>query len=322
MSARSHIAFSYANDLWLVPRAGGEAIPLTSPAGFEESPRFSPDGETLAFVGNYDGARDIYTISGQGWRTATDDLSSGRRIVVRLDSGRRLVVLDQWFRGACALQQMYVVSEKDPLPTRLPVAYGNNGAISPDGQWLAFTPYSADRRTWKRYRGGMASDIWLFHLQNKTAQRMTDWEGTDSLPMWHGQTVYYLSDAGPEHRLNIWAYETATGARRQVTDFSEYDVKWPSIGPGDHGQGEIVFQYAADLYLLDLESNESRVVEVTIPGDRPQIMPRTVNAADFIADGDLSPTRVTCGGGSAGRHLVAARQEWFTAQHDADQWCG
>ena len=120
----------------------------------------------------------------------------------------------------------------------------------------------------------MASDIWLFHLKKKTSQRMTDWEGTDTLPMWHGQTVYYLSDAGKQHRLNIWAYDTATGARRQVTEFSDYDVKWPSIGPGDNGQGEIVFQYASDLYLLDLGSGESRVVEVTIPGDRPQIMPQ------------------------------------------------
>ena len=135
----------------------------------------------------------------------------------------------------------------------------------------------------------MASDIWLFHLQQKTAQRMTDWEGTDTLPMWHGQTVYYLSDAGQQHRLNIWAYDTATGARRQITDFSQYDVKWPSIGLGDEGQGEIVFQYASDLYLLDLGTGESRVIEVTIPGDRPQIMPQTVDAAKFLSSGDIAP---------------------------------
>ena len=130
---------------------------------------------------------------------------------------------------------------------------------------MAFTPYSRDTRTWKRYRGGMASDIWLFHLEKKTSQRITDWEGTDTLPMWHGQTVYYLSDAGKQQRLNIWAYDTATGARRQITEFSQYDVKWPSIGPGNDGQGEIVFQHASDLYLLDLKSGESQVVEVTIP---------------------------------------------------------
>ena len=286
---KTHIAFSYANDLWLVPRGGGEAVPVTSPAGFEESPRFSPDGETLAFVGNYDGGRDIYTISVKGGVPQRMTYHPADELLCDWTPDGALVYATNGFSGLARLLQLYSVSEKDPLPTKLPVAYGTNGAISPDGAYLAFTPYNADARTWKRYRGGMASDIWLYHLQNKTAQRITDWEGTDTLPMWHAQTVYYLSDAGPEHRLNIWAYDSATGARRQVTDFSGYDVKWPAVGPGDHGQGEIVFQYASDLYLLDLETGKSQVVEVSIPGDRPQIMPRSVNAADFITSGDLSP---------------------------------
>jgi len=288
--SKSHIVFSYANDLWLVPRAGGQAIPLTSPDGFESSPRFSPDGETLGFVGDYDGARDLYTIPVSGGVPQRMTYHPSGKYLCDWTADGALLYVTNGFAGLARLTQMFLVSAQNPLPTPLPVVYGDNGAISPDGQWLAYTPYSADTRTWKRYRGGMASDIWLFNLNNKTAQRMTEWEGTDSIPMWHGQTVYYLCDAGPEHRLNIWAYDTATGARRQVTHFTEYDVKWPSIGPGDHGQGEIVFQHGPDLYLLDLENSQSRVVEVTIPGDRPTIMPQTVNAAENLAAMDLSPT--------------------------------
>ncbi|NLX55361.1 MAG: peptidase S41 [Planctomycetaceae bacterium] len=288
--SQTHIVFSYANNLWLVPRAGGEAVPLTSPEGFEATPRFSPDGQTLAFSGSYDGARDLYTIPVTGGVPRRMTYHPAVELLCDWTPDGALLYSTNGFAGLARIQQMFLVSDANPLPTQLPIAYGDNGAISPDGVWLAFTPFSRDTRTWKRYRGGMASDIWLFHLQHKTAQRITEWEGTDTIPMWHGQTVYYLCDAGSEHRLNIWAYDTATGARRQVTNFSQYDVKWPSIGPGDHGQGEIVFQHAADLYLLDLETSQSRVVEVTIPGDRPQIMPQTINAADFIASGDLSPT--------------------------------
>ena len=190
-------------------------------------------------------------------------------------------------------------------------------------EWLAFTPYSADTRTWKRYRGGMASDIWLFHLKNKTAQRMTEWEGTDSIPMWHGQTVYYLCDAGHEHRLNIWAYETATGARRQVTNFSEYDVKWPVDRTGrprarrNRLPASLPICTCSTWKPVSRGSWKSRSRATT-----RQIMPRTINAADFIAGADLSPTgsRVVVGG--TGRHLVTAGQEWFAAQHDAHQRCG
>src|SRR5690606_17438132 len=112
--------------------------------------------------------------------------------------------------------------------------------------------------------------------------------GTDSIPMWHDGVVYYVSDAGPEHRLNIWRFDPESGEHEQITDFADYDVKFPSVGPGADGGGEIVFQNGASLYLLDLESGESRTVEVTIPGDRPKIKPRTVDASDFIAGGGIS----------------------------------
>ncbi len=200
---------------------------LTSPEGFESSPRFSPDGETLAFVGNYDGARDIYTISVKGGVPQRLTYHpAGKLLCDWTPDGGAVVYDERLCRVSARLTQMFVVSEKNPLPTQLPVAYGDNGAISPDGQWLAFTPYSADMRTWKRYRGGMASDIWLFNLENKTAQRMTEWEGTDSIPMWHGQTVYYSVRRGRRtsvehlglrhgHRCAA-ASDSLQGVRREV----------------------------------------------------------------------------------------------------------
>jgi len=286
---KTHIVFSYANDLWLVPRSGGMASPLTSPPGLEQYPRFSPDSKRLAFVGNYDGARDLYTIPVSGGVPRRMTHHPAREILCDWTPDGALLFSTNGYSGLARVLQLYRVSDKNPLPAKLPVAYGSNGAISPDGHWLAYTPYSRDTRTWKRYRGGMASDIWLFNLKKKTAKKITDWEGTDTLPMWHEQTVYYLSDQGTRHKLNIWAYDTASGARRQVTHFDTYDVKLPSIGPGDDDQGEIVFQYGPDLYLLDLGTGESHVVEVTVPGDRPRIMPHLVDASKFITDADISP---------------------------------
>lgn len=287
---KTHIVFSYANDLWLVPRSGGVATPLTSPPGLEQNPRFSADSQSLAFVGNYNGTRDLYTIPVTGGVPHQMTHNPGSEILCDWTPDGALLYATNAFSGLARVLQLVRVAEKNPMPVKLPVAYGSNGAISPDGNWLAFTPYSRDTRTWKRYRGGMASDIWLFQLKKKTAKKITDWEGTDTLPMWHEQTVYYLSDGGAEHKLNIWAYDTASGARRQITHFDTYDVKWPSIGPGDKDQGEIVFQYGPDLYLLDLSTGESHAVEVTVPGDRPRIMPHMVDAAKFITDGDISPS--------------------------------
>jgi tricorn protease len=301
----SQIVFMYANDLWVVPRTGGLASPLSSPAGQETQARFSPDGKTIAFVGNYDGNRDIYTDPGGRRGAGARDLSSRVRVFVRLDARRPAAVLDERASGPGEPRATLHRRARGGLPARVPVPYGTNGAISGDGKRLAYTPHSTDFRTWKRYRGGMATDIWLFDLQGHTSKKMTSWEGTDTLPMWRGDTVYYLSDAGPEHRLNIWSYDTGSGKRQQVTKFADHDVKFPSLGPGPDGsKGEIVFQHGASLRLLDLATGNSRAVEVRIPGDRPGVRPRAVDASKFITGWSISPT--------GRRAVVEARGDLWT----------
>ncbi len=285
----THIVFSYANDLWLVPRDGGMAVPLASPPGAELYPKFSPDGEQIAFQGNYDGNRDLYVMPRSGGTPLRVTHHPSTEILCDWTPQQRLGFSTNGFAGLARQQQLFTVDAAGGLPERLPVPYGANCAVSPDGTWLAYTPHTIDNRTWKRYRGGMATDIWLFNLEDRTSRKITDWEGIDTLPMWHGTTIYYLTDAGPEHRLNIWSYDTTSGARRQVTQFKDYDVKWPNMGPGA-GRGEIVFQNGADLYLLDLATGQPRVVDVSVPGDRPQIRARRVEASKFTNSWRISPT--------------------------------
>ncbi|MEL6106569.1 MAG: S41 family peptidase [Planctomycetota bacterium] len=299
------IVFSYADDLWIVEKSGGLASPLASPKGAEQFPRFSPDGQSIAFVGNYDGGTDLYQISVNGgvaqratFHPASESLCDWH------PDGKTLVYSTNGFAGLGRQAQLFTISHTKPVPSQLPVPYGTNGAISPDGEWLAYTPYSRDARTWKRYRGGMASDIWLFNLKNKTSKQITDFEGTDTLPMWHGKIVYYLSDAGAEHRLNIWSYNTESGEREQITKFADDDCKWPAIGPGTDGEGEIVLSNGADLYVLNLKSKDAKSVAVTIPGDRPKLRRQKIDAADFIGSADVSP--------KGKRVVVAARGDLWT----------
>lgn len=288
--SKDRIVFAYADDLWTVPREGGVASPLASPSGPELLPRFSPDGSAIAFVGNYDGLRDIYTIPAAGGMAERLTYHPADEFLCDWHpDGNSLIYSSNALSGLERQPHLMTVSLKAHGSTQLPVPYGTNGAISADGQWLAYTPHSHDWRTWKRYRGGMASDIWLFHLKNGAARQITDFEGTDSQPMWSGNWIYYLSDAGDEHRLNIWAFNPETSERKQVSKFDAYDCKWPSIGPGPDGQGEIVLQNGSHLYLLNLATGESKTVDVTIPGDRHRLRPTKVDASDFISSLGLSP---------------------------------
>ncbi len=301
----SHIVFSYANDLWLVPREGGVATPLASPPGVELFPRFSPDGKSIAFMGNYDGDTDLYTLAVDGGVPVRVTHHPGTEGMCDWTPDGRLIFATNSFAGRNRQTQLFTVGAEGGLPQQIPVPYGANGTVSEDGVWLAYTPHSRDFRTWKRYRGGMATDVWLFNLKNNTSRRVTDWEGTDTIPMWRGTTVFYLSDAGPEHRLNIWSFDTTSGRGAQVTKFKDHDVKFPSMGPGQRGQGEIVFQNGADLYLLDLGGNMMSTVNVTIPGARPTLRPKPVDAKDYFSAAGISP--------SGKRAVVSARGDVWTA---------
>ena len=279
----THIVFSYADDLWLVPREGGSASPLASPAGAETNPRFSPDGQSIAFLGNYDGGRDLYTVAVDGG------------IPQRVSHHPGSEFLQDWLADGTLLysmrgldmpnfEQLFTVPATGGMFTRLPVPYGANATISADGRTLAYTLVDRDWRTWKRYMGGTATDIWLFDLQDKTSQMITDWGGTDTDPMWHNGKVYYVSDDGPSHRRNLWLYDPATGNRSQLTRHAEQDVRDPAIG-----DGRIVYQLGPELRVFNTATNGDAMVNVTIPGARATIREQEVDYARFIESFDVSP---------------------------------
>lgn len=279
-----HVAFVYAGDLWMVGREGGVATPLVSPAGVEERPRFSPDGQRIAFTGNYDGGRDLYVASIEGGT------------VTRVTHHPAAEYLQEWtpdgqlmyFASTGAPRgnsQLWTVSPEGGLPVRMAPLYGAMASLNEDGQRLAFTPHTRDHRTWKRYRGGMATDIWIYDLRADTAVRITDWEGTDTDPMWVGKTLYYVSDQGGEHRWNIWSWDPASGTHTQITKFRDFDVKNPS-----QGAGSIVFQLASGIHVLDVKSGDVRKLEVRIPGDRPKLRRQIVDVSDQIMGWNVSNT--------------------------------
>ncbi|MFG0331231.1 MAG: PDZ domain-containing protein [Phycisphaerales bacterium] len=280
----SHIAFVYANDIWIAPKEGGVATPLSSPAGSEIFPKFNHDGTRIAFSGNYDGNGDVYVLDIEGgvperltWHPGSD------RVVDWAPDGR--VMFNSGREVGQGWSQLFLTTAGRALPERLPVPYGAFGQISEDGRWLAYTPYSSIWSTWKRYQGGNAPDIWLFDLETYESKRITTHEGLDDLPMWSGDSVYYLSDAGPSSRANLWSYNTRSGRREQVTHFTDHDVKWPSIGPDS-----IVFEHAGRLHLLDLDTNEHHPVEIRIPGDRPSIKSSLIDVSSNLMGMRVSPT--------------------------------
>lgn len=283
--SQTQIVFSYAGDLWVVAKEGGTALKLSSPRGQELFPHFSPDGSRIAYSADYDGNLEIYSIPTMGGlpiRVTYHGMPD--RIVDWYPDGKKLLYASSMNSGKQRFNQFYVVSPQGGLPEQLPVPYGELASLSPDGKRIAYTKVTQAFRTWKRYRGGWSADIIIFDLEKKTSETIAPNPASDEFPMWYKNTIYFLSDRGPEDRSNIWSYDLDTKETKQITKFTDFDIHFPSIGPSD-----IVFEAGGKLYLLSLSDEKYHEVNVKVVTDEITLMPHDENANKYIQNISIGP---------------------------------
>ena len=298
--SQTQIVFSYAGDLWVVPKEGGTALKLSSPRGQELYPHFSPDGSQIAYSADYDGNLEIYVIPTMGGMpTRVTYHGMPDRVIDWYPDGRHLLYASSMNSGKQRFNQFYSVSPEGGMPDQLPVPYGEMASLSPDGKRIAYTKMTQAFRTWKRYRGGWAPDIIIFDLEKKTSETITPNPASDEFPMWYKNTIYFLSDRGPEERSNIWAYDLTTKETRQITKFTDFDIHFPSIGPSD-----IVFEAGGRLYRLSLADEKLNEVSVKVVTDELTLLPHAENATKYITGFSVAP--------DGKRALFEARGEVFS----------
>lgn len=290
--SETQIVFTYANDLWVMPKEGGTAVKLTSTPGVEMFPKFSPDGKNIAFTGNYDGNDDVYVVPSRGGVPARLTSHGGLdRIVDWTNDGQRVLFASQRESGSLRFDQFYTIPATGGSPEKLPMAYAEFGSYSPDGKQLALVFHSLFRfnswirSNWKRYRGGNKADIHIFNLQTNASYCINgpDDAGCE-FPMWHGNSIYFLSDRGPEIRMNLWRYDVDSKKFEQLTRFTDYDIHFPSLGKGD-----IVYEAGGKLYLYNLATQKQWEIPVNIGTDQTSIKPRLQQVSNFIQYASLSP---------------------------------
>jgi len=285
----SEVVFSYAGDLWTVPIQGGEARRLTSHIGYEMLAHYSPDGKTIAFTGEYDGNREVYSIPAGGGEpvrltyTATngrDDLGDrmgpNNMVLAWSPDGKKIVFRNRTGDGFEGL--LWTIGPEGGMPRQIPLPEGGWCSYSPDGSQLAYNRVMREFRTWKYYRGGMADDIWIYNPKQGKVTNITNNDAQDIFPMWVGEEIYFASDR--DMTMNLFVYNTRTGATEKVTNFREYDVKFPSTDGKT-----IVFENGGWLYRLNPATKEYNKIPVTLAaeGVYGRTEYRTLKAADITA---------------------------------------
>ena len=290
----NQVVFTYAGDLYTASKDGGLARKLTSDPGFEMFAKFSPDGSQIAFTGQLDGNTEVYIMPAEGGSpkrltyTATlgrDDVSDRmgpNNIVMTWKDNENIIFRSRKQTFNSFKGSLFVVNTKGELDTQLPFSYGGFCSYSPDGKQFAYNRVFREFRTWKYYKGGMADDVWIYDFDSKESINITNNINQDIFPMWHGDMVYYISDR--DRTMNLFAYNTKTKQTKKLTNFTRYDIKFPSLG--DNG---IVFENGGEIHFYDFASNTENKIEITIKNDFPESRTTLKDASKSISSWAVSP---------------------------------
>jgi tricorn protease len=204
------------------------------------------------------------------------------------------------------LGRLYAVSTSGELPQELPLPRAGFCSFSPDGKKLAYNRVFREFRTWKRYRGGMADDIWIYDFDAKTTENITNNPAQDIIPMWRGDKIFFLSDRDDNKRMNLYVYDTKSKETRKLTSFTDFDVKFPSLG-----KNAIVFENGGYIYRYDIDKGDCAKVNIVIDDDLQGGRGGLVTVADKVTNFEISP--------DGKRALFGARGDVFTvpAKHGA-----
>ncbi len=302
-----HIAFAYANNIWVTSRSGGEARRLTSFQGATSLPKLSPDGKLVAFSGQYGGNTDVYVVPVEGGEPRRLTWHPGADLVQGWSPDGRRVVFASSREAAPTgnVPKFWSVSVTGDNATALPMPRAWQGKYSPDGQRFAYRMANSWDDEWRNYRGGQNRPIWIMTLSSYEVETPPWTDSKDIDPVWVGDVVYFISDR--DWCANVWSYNTRTKALTQITKFKDLDVK--SI---DAGGGAVVFEQAGFLHLLDPTTNQHRQLNITVRGDFPWLVPQWRDVTNRMTNIALSPT--------GKRAVVEARGEIFTIPADKGDW--
>ena len=290
------VVFCAEDDLWVVSADGGTARRLTSHPGVESYPTFSPDGRWIAFTAEYQGNGDVYLVSAEGgeprrmtWHPGPDQPVSftpdGKQIVFRSNGEHPMGDFE-----------LYTIPVEGGDPVKLPLGWASRLSIEPETGRYAFSRTFNENATWKRYRGGTATDIWVGDPRKADFREVSSsFTGNQSYPMWHGGRVYFVSDQGGT--ANLWSMRPDGTDRKRHTDFGTWDARFASMAP----DGRVVLAVGADVHLYDPKSDTTRKLAIELPTDRVRTRQRYTDPGRYVTEYDLSP--------DGERVLVVARGE-------------
>ncbi len=297
------VAFSYLGDIWIASETGAGAQRLTDNAARDQFPRFSPDGQWIAFSSNREGNYDVYVVPAAGgeprqltFHTANDEVVGWTR------DGKRIIFSSARGNGAFpTVATLWEVPVEGGIERPLNTDWGANASYSPDGSKLAFTRHPS---VWSRkhYRGSYAADLWVEEIATQKFTRLGDeaYKGNMLWPMYgHDGNIYFVSNELPNEPVkpgspevmksvnNIWKISEKGGKPVKVTNHGDGNLFFPSIS----ADGKvIVYEDNFGIWKLETATGKSTEIRVEIKSDLKENKTELVTIANEAEGFSISPT--------------------------------
>lgn len=300
---KDKVVFTYEDDLWIVNSSGGQATRLTTAAGTEYAAKFSPDGKWIAFTASYDGSSNVYLIPSTGGEPKRLTYNPGGVQTVAWTPNGEKIVFRSGFENAIGRDpRLYFVNKNGSAPERLPLDRGTLCSFNSDGSKMLYNRRGVEEYYWKRYKGGMYCDIWMYDFSKNEFTPISDYVGKNAYPMWIGNKMYFVSDR-TTGVSNLYVQEISTKKVDQITNYDVIDVMWPETDGS-----QIVFIQDGYINVLNTSTTKTAKISVEVNSDRWRLRPRTINPKDFIHHFAISNDGKTS--------VLDARGDMFTIQND------
>ena len=285
--SQDHIAFIYANDLWVARPDGSNVRRLTSDKGVESSPAFSPDGKLIAFSAQYEGNVDVYVVAVSGGMPRRLTYHPGADLVQCFTpNGAAVLFTSAREVFTTRYTQLFTAPVNADAPVeKLKIPNASKAGYSADGARIIYNPLSEAFTQWKNYRGGRVSTLHVIRLSDYGVEKVPQpaERCNDTDPMWIENTAYFRSDRNGE--FNLFSYDPRSRAVRQLTNHTDFPVISASAGGG-----RIIYEQAGYLHILDPRSARSTKLTIAVAADLEETRPRYARGFRWVRDAAISPT--------------------------------
>ena len=304
------VVFTYGGDLWTSSTSGGQAVRLTAHPGVEVFAKFSPDGQFIAFTGQYDGDEQVYVIPATGGEPKqltfypakgplTPRWGYDNQVFGWTNDGKSIVFRSQRDSWTLPISRLYTVAANGGAANALPMPEAGSGDFSPDGTKMIYSPRTRDFRSEKRYGGGQANTLYIYDLATNDARKISEGVRVSRDAMWIGDKIYYNSDR--DGKFNLYVFDTNSNKTVQATNFKDWEVRWAS----SDDQNKIVYERNGELEIFDTKNGKPTKLNINVPNDNVNRRNRSVNVTQYIQQVALSP--------KGERVLFGARGDVFSA---------